>query len=322
MNRKFFGSVFLVGLIFAAAALGQTTASTPAPAPPFETILSEAARQARNYQETFKNLLADERKTFEKFDKNGGVKEQTVVEATFLVYQSPRRQNFSSELRNVTRVNGKLIPDSRQRSERFLAELQKTTTFEKELQKLQKESTRYDKTLEIYGLTIWEAVTLSENLRPFFDFQFEGKENNNGTEVYLVSYRQTRKSPYISLNDQVSRTTEPTLTFDLEVPGALKKTDAFLRGKMWIDAKTFQLWREERHLVVQTAPQPVVLLEIVFEYQASDYGILVPKQISFLSHEIKKNSDLYRAERDLRVNFAYSKFRKTETDVRIIDDNP
>jgi hypothetical protein len=248
------------------------------------------------------------------------VKEQTVVESTFLVYQSGRNEKVSSELRNITKVDGKLVPDSQKRSDQLLAELQKTTTLEKELEKLQKEGSRYDKTLEINGLTLSEAVVLSDNLRPYFDFQLAGTESFNGNDVYVISYQQTKKSPYISLNSNNPNPGELSLNFRLDVPGALKNSDALLRGKLWIDAKTYQVWREERELTVQS-PNPVVLLATTFEYQPSDYGILVPKQISLLSNLVRKNSNQYNAVKDTRVNFDYSKFRKTDVDVKIIDDD-
>jgi hypothetical protein len=323
MNKEIFYAALLI-VALSVIAFGQTPTMTPTntmqQSVSLETILSEAEKQAQNYQLEFRNLLADETKTFETYNKNGEVKDKDVVESTFLVYQSSRNEKVSSELRNVVRVNGNAVPDSQKRSEQLLGELQKQTTLEKELQKLQSEGARYDKTLEINGMTLSEAVVLSNNLRPFFDFQLQGRENFKSREVYVVNYRQTRKSPYVSLNTKDARPGELSLNFDLSLPGSLKKADAFLRGKLWIDANTYQIWREERELTVQD-PNPVVLLTTVLEYQMSDYGILVPKQISLETNTVKKQSNQYTAVKDMRVNFDYSKFRKTETDVKIIDDD-
>lgn len=288
--------------------------------PTLETILAEAEKQTQNYQETFKNLLADEKKTFVNYGKNGESKETTVVESTFLVYQSSKDTKVSSELRNVLKVDGKPVPDSQKRSERLLDEIQKATTLRKELEKIQSDGSRYDKTLEIGGLTLSEALVLSEHLRPYFDFKLSGSENFQGNDVYVIEYQQTKKSPYISLNQKGVDSDEISLDFKLNVPKALKNSDAFLRGKIWIDAKTFQIWREESELTIQ-APDPIVLLATTLEYQASIYGILVPKQISVLSNEVKKNLTQYTAVKDTKVTFDYSRFRKTEVDVKIIDDN-
>jgi hypothetical protein len=339
MTRNFIYAAILTVLI-AFSAFGQKP--TPSPTPPkTETILitdgvsglprqqnvlpvgmilTGADKQRQNYREEFKNLLAEEKKTFETYDKNGALKKQTIVESTLLVYQSPKDKTISSELRNVLRVDGKTLPDSQQRSEELFAELGKTSTIERELEKIQSEGSRYDKTLEITGLTVSEAVVLSDNLRPYFDFKLAGNENYQGNDVYVVSYQQTKKSPNILVNGDSKSLNGPGFNFKLSVPGSLKKEDAFLRGKLWIDAKTLQIWREERELTVGTS-NPVVLLATTLEYQPSDYGILVPKQISVLSNDIKKDSNQYMAVKDTRVNFDYSKFRKTETDVKILDDD-
>jgi hypothetical protein len=109
--------------------------------------------------------------------------------------------------------------------------------------------------------------------------------------------------------------------FRLNIPGALKNNDKFVRGKLWIDAKSFQIRREEQELTVQTS-EPVVLLSSVFEYQSSDYGLLVPKTISVTTYELKKQKGdgKFVPVKDTTVNFDYSKFRQTNVEVKILDD--
>ncbi len=292
------------------------------PAVPLETILSESQKQSENYRETFKNLLADELKTFEEFDKRGESERKTTVKSSFLVYQSGKNAAATAELRNVLEVNGKPIPDSQKRGEEFLGELDKQTTLESELKKLQKESSKYDKTWEVYGLTLNQAVALAPNLRSVFDFQLVGTENFAGNEVYVVSYRQKAKSPFITVNEKERMTApnELSVNFNLTVPGELKKTDALLRGKLWIDAKTFQIWREERELVARNT-DPVMLMSSIFEYQPSDFGILVPKMISMTIYNAKKEKgDKFNSLKDSSIGFEYSKFRQTSVEVKILDD--
>jgi hypothetical protein len=289
--------------------------------PPLETILTESQKQSENYRETFKNLLADEFKTFEEFDKKGNSDGKTVVKSSFLVYQSGKSANSTNELRNILEVNGKPIPDSQKRGEEFLAELDKQTTLESELKKLQKESSKYDKTWLVYGLTLNQAIAIAPNLRPAFDYQFVGTENIGGNTVYVVSYRQKTKSPFITVNEKGnSKPAELSVNFNIDIPGDLKKTERFLRGKLWIDAKTYQIWREERELIARTS-DPVMLVSNNFEYQPSDFGILVPKTISLTIFTAKKEKDdKYSSFKDSTVSFEYSKFRKTNVEVRILDD--
>jgi hypothetical protein len=297
------------------------TTQTPAAVANLETILAGAEKQVALYQETFKDLLAVETKTFERYDKNGELKDETVIESNFFVYQSSKDEKTSTELRNVIKADGKLVPDSQARADRFLAELQKTKTVEKELEEIQDEGLRYDKTLKISGFTLFEAIALASNLRPFFEFKLMGSENYQGREVYLVSYQQTRKSPFITVNEKESKEKGLKTDIDADLPGALKKADKFLRGKLWIDRETFQVWREDRQLTVQTA-QPIVAQETVFEYAPSEFGILVPKKITFIDNSVKKISktDEFAAVKNARVVFDYSKFRKTNVDVQIIDE--
>lgn len=300
---------------FAAAAFGQNSNV------PLETILSEANKQSEIYRETFKNLLADELKTFEDFDKRGESEGKTTVKSSLLVYQSGKSANSTAELRNVLEVNGKPIPDSQRRGEEFLAELDKEKTLESELKKLQKESSKYDKTWLVYGLTLNQAVVLAPNLRPSFDFQLVGTENFGGAEVYVVHFQQKAKSPQIAVNEKQNKASnELGLSFEINVPGELKKEGVLMRGKLWIDAKTYQIWREESELIARVN-DPVLLLSSNFEYQPSEFGIQLPKTISVTVYKPKKETgNKYSSLKDSSINFEYSNFRQTNVEVRILDD--
>ena len=313
---KFMFKTIIAGFVFILLNSAFVFAQT---SPNLETILSEAHKQTESYRETFRNLLAEETKTFEDYDKEGNVDEKTVVKSNFLVYQSGKDAKVTTELRNVVEVNGKLVPNSQKRSNEFLSELEKATTLEKELQKIQSEGSKYDKSIKVEDLTLNEAVVLRPEIRPYFDFKLVGTENYQGNDVYVVSYQQTKKSPYNTVNE-VS-TVQGGFNFKLDIPGALKNNDKFLRGKLWIDAKNFQIRREEQELTVQT-PEPIVLLSSIFEYQSSDYGLLVPKTFSLITYELKKQKGDGRfvPVKATSLNFDYSKFRQTNVEVKILDD--
>lgn len=310
--RKKTAIIFILNLILSIAIFGQNQ-------PSLEEIISQTEKQTANYQETFRNLLAVESKTFVDFDKEGRERKRNTVESDFLVYQSSKNDKISFELRNVKNVDGKPIPSADENAEKFFAELNKTSTLRSQLEKIQKTSSKYDKTFDISGLTLYEGIILSSNLRPYFEYQFVGKENYQGQEVFVVSYWQTKESPFISINGKGTDLNNPSLEFEVDMPGGLKKNEFFLRGKFWIDANTYQIWREERELVAQ-ADELMVLLKTDFDYQASNFGILVPKQINLTTNQIRKKDGKYIAVKDLMVIFDYSKFRKTETDVKILDD--
>ncbi len=321
MSKKILFVVFILSA-FSAVAQDMQTMPTPQMTPPaLATILDEAAKQTENYRETFRDLLAIETKTFERYEKNGDLEDQTKVESNFFVYQSSKDGKTSSELRNVIKVDDELVPDSQARADRFLGELQKTKTVEKELEKIQDESLRYDKNFIISGLTLYEAIPLAENMRPFFEFNLAGAENYRGREAYVVSYRQTRKSPFITIDEKSSKEPGLKADFDLNLPGSLKKKEKFLQGKLWIDAQTFQILREEREIVVQASP-PLVMQKAVFEYEPGKFEIFVPKKIIFTDYDVKKGS----GKNDLipykfaQVTFDYSEFKKTDVEIEILDE--
>lgn len=322
MTRKIIRAAIFIAL-FSVGIFAQTPTpmTMQTPTPNVETIVAEAAKQTLAYREAFKNLLATETKTFEKYDKTGAPKDSSTVESNFFVYQSSKNENVSSELRNVVKTDDRAVPDSQARADRFLGELQKEKTLEKELEKIQNEGSRYDKTLKISGLTLFQAIALADNLRGVFDFKLLGAETYQGSDVFVVSYQQTKRSPFITVGGKPSKEGGTKANFfDVSVPGSLKKTDVFLRGKLWIDAKSFRLLREEQQLAVQTAT-PIVALETIFEYAPSEYEILVPKRIVLTEYVVKKSKDGdYEARKNTRVTFDYSKFRKSETDVQILDE--
>lgn len=299
-------------LLFSVFSIGQNL-------PTIDEILLQAEKQTTEYQETFRNLLAVETKTFIDFDKNENVGKENKVESNFLVYQSSKNNKLSFELRNVISVDGKPIPNSQEKADTFFAELNKTSTLRSELEKIQKTSSKYDKTLEISGLTLYEGIILSPNLRQYFDFQLKGIEGYQGKEVFVLNYRQNKPSPYILINKKGADLSNPSLEFDVEIPGNLKKNELILQGKLFIDTQTYQIRREERELVIKI-DEPEVLLKTELNYQDSEYGILVPQEIVLWLNQAKKKDGKFITVKDSKIIFNYSKFRKTETDVKILDD--
>ncbi|HEX8638236.1 MAG TPA: hypothetical protein VF692_09250, partial [Pyrinomonadaceae bacterium] len=88
MSKTIFAALAFI-LLTSVFAYAQNSAPTAPMTPPsLETILSESQKQSEAYRESFRNLLAEETKTFEEFDKNGALNEKTTVKSNFLVYQS------------------------------------------------------------------------------------------------------------------------------------------------------------------------------------------------------------------------------------------
>lgn len=299
-------------LILAGFAFGQTSN----PPTDLEAILKNAEKQTQNYREAFKNLLSDETKTFEAFDKDGDLKKRTVIESNFIVYQSAKNENIIGEFRNIFKVDGKAVGDAEKRTVDLFADIAKTGSVEDELQRVQKESLRYDKTLRINGMTLWQAIVLAAHIRPFFEFKLLGRENLNGTDVFLIEYRQTKPSPYILINEEAAEKNKITIGYSLDLPDAFNKSNVFLRGKLWIDAATFQIRREENEVTVQNGNSIGVALRSEFDYQPSDFEILVPKKLSFSYYDVRSKNGVISARLYSKATLEYAKFGRTDVEIK------
>lgn len=336
------GKIFFIAVVFVSiiiSAFGQTTRpkpratmtpqNTPSPTPtPIPTptpvtldmILANAANQTVNYREEFKNLLGEETKTFESFDKNGKSKKQTVIESNFIVYQSLKDETQVTEYRNVVKVDGKNVGDSEKRTTNLFENLSKSTSAQSELEDIQKESSRYDKTLDINGFTLFQVPVLAEHIRPFFDFRLDGQESIDGSDVYVVFYQQKSKSPFVIFNEDQPKPAKLFISFDANLPKSIDEPNALLRGKIWIDKQTFQIRRERRELMIQPAEvtNPLVVNETELEYQPSEVGILTPKRIVFTDYNVKSKDKGKSISTVLgnKATFVYTKFTKSDVEVK------
>ena len=281
---------------------------------PISQILGKADQQRQIYEETFKNIFAEERKTFQTFDKNGGLKQMQQVESNFLVYQSNKNAEVITEYRNVTKFDGKkLLPDETN-SEKFFKDLLQSNSVNEELTKIKFQSSKYDGDLMVSDLTLRQTPVLAEHIRPYFDFKIIGFENNQ----YLIQYQQIRKSPFVLVNDSESTETRLTMDFGVALPKSFRETNARVRGKLWIDAKTFQICREERELTIQpeNTPNPLVVFQVDFEFGKENLAIMVPKKITLVSYLLKLQKKNLIAVKDAELNFEYSDFSSLDVNVK------
>jgi len=352
MNKKFIYTAICISLL-CFSNLGQTPQNSPTPSPSpkppekpmviitdtmsvpsipnpstllrltpistIEAILPEAEKQAINYQDTFTNLLGEETKTFEDFDKNGKAKNSRLIVSNFIVYQSIKDPNVITEYRNITKVDGKSVGDTDKRIQDFFEKLGKSASIEQELERIQKESSRYDKNLEISGFTLLQAPILLEHIRPSFDFRLDGHDTIEGNDVFVITYQQKSRSPYIFFNQEKAASDKIFINYIVDLPDSIKDSaNPLMNGKLWIDAKTFQVWREERRLTIQPAEsnKPLTVIESEFEYQKSDLGILTPRKITFTDYAVRNKKKEISALKDSNTTFEYKNFTKPDVEVK------
>lgn len=298
---KLYQKIFLnVALLLSATILinGQNTFALEV-----DEIVKKASTQQIVYVQTFKNLFAEETKIIELYDEKGNVEKKRVIISNFIVYQLLKDENRIAEFRNVISVNGEAVKNSEKRAQKFFEKIVKAESSEKKLNRLTKESLRYDPYIKFHGFTLFPSLAISENLKPYFDFELIEKNEFEGDDVFVVEYEQTKASPDLSVNAAGK---------DIQLNGRI-------RGRLWVDVNTFQVWREERVRTIQPEKfaKPVIISEEIYEYQKSDFGIPIPEKIVYVNYRIKALSR--SSVKDAKVTLEYGKFSKPETEVKSAD---
>jgi hypothetical protein len=287
-------------------------AAQQTPDPPIQAIIQRASDQRSVYVDTFKNLLSHETRTFEIYKRDGNVKQRRVVRSNFIVYQLAKDPEKATEYRSVYSVDGKQLGNVETRAQDLFEKIVRVESSDREREKIVAESLRFDEELYISNLTLFQAVALSNELRPSFDFKLAGKESISERPVYVIEYRQTTASPSITIGMNPGKT---GLSYDVDLDG-LKNPNERLSGKLWIDAETFQVIREHRVLTIQPDDfdRPLPVSENWFEFQKSDFGIFTPKRISHLQYEIdrKKRTSI----KDVQIVCEYDRFTRPDVDVK------
>lgn len=285
-----------------------------------EPFLDKAYKTTVHYRETFKNLVAEEVRTLHYYRKDDSPEETRTIKSQFLVYQSAK-DNSSIEYRNVMEFNGKDVARDEKDIVKLFEKLGKAASSIEELGRLRQEGNRFDGKSQAYGLTLWQAMPLQPFYRPFFSFAIIGHEKIEGRDVVIVEYKQSKPTLRIKVNATPEEwKQEPSgMNFDTFLPNHFRPTNPRLQGKLWLDTETAQLWRNEFEVTIQPAllSKPVVSANFKYEYQSSEFGILVPKKLWLLSYRFagKTEADLVRT-RGSEKTFAYSKFAQPASEIK------
>jgi hypothetical protein len=282
-----------------------------------DEIVRRSSLQTKRYSEEFKNLLAKETKTVRTFDKKENVKKERVIVSNFLVYQFLKGTGEITEFRSVLSVDGKVVSDVEKRAIELFERVSKSSTTASELERIQKESLRYDDEIQISGLTLFQGIALDERVRDSFLFEIVGREMLAGTEAWKVQYRQIKDTDLIRISDKPGGPAVLEYDFDL---GDLKHVSPRLRGTLWIDAKNYQILREVRELAIKPDgfEAPVVIASNAFEYSPGEFGIYTPRRI--VHSQFRVDPKIQRGVKEVEYLFEYSDF--TRPKVEVTSDKP
>lgn len=310
MLRRILYLLVLLSLTNTGPSFGrQPTQPNPAE---LEELIRRAAVSVGEYKAKFKDLTADEEQRVEEYDGEGKLKRRRLIVSELVVYQSQVDTSLTGEYRNVRSVDGKEVSKRDERLVNLFGRLAKADSVRKELDRISRESRRYDLKASIYNMTLHQGLPLDERWRESFRFTAAGRERVNGREVIVLQYQQVAQSPHIP--------------FKLSLPPALKGAEALYRGRLWLDAETAQLWREEREWTIQhpSLLKPLVFVRTELEYAASSFGILTPRRIVVSTFDRGRTGADKQPELLLggKVVFEYEGFRRFDVNTPDASLNP
>jgi hypothetical protein len=267
MFIRFLYLVAFLSLINSGTALAQTPQLPPEPAE-LKDLVRRAGLSLSEYKSRFKDLTAEEEQKVEEFDSEAKLNKQRRIASDLVIYQSQLDPTQMVEYRDVKSVDGVAIKKREARLLSLLNKSAKADSVKKELDRISRESRRYDLGNSFYGMTLYQGLPLEENLRAAFQFKLVGRDQVNGHGAIVVEYQQVSQAP--------------SLKSDLRaLPTPLKGAEAFYRGRLWLDAETAQIRREVREMTLKlpSLSQPLVFYRFELDYADSRFGFLTPQRI-------------------------------------------
>ena len=278
-----------------------------------EELILRARRGVGEYRAKFKDLTADEEQNVEEYDGEGKLKKRRRIVSELVIYQSQLDASSTAEYRYVREVDGKAVAKREERLVNLFKRLAKADSVEKELDRITRESRRYDHRYSMNGWTLNQGLLLAENLRSSFQFTDAGRERVDGRDVIVLQYQQVAQNPEVSLEFH-------------SLPSALKGAEPLYRGRLWLDAETAQIWREEREITLRHSSwnRPLVLWRFEFEYVGSSFGILTPRRVVWSAYGRGRTGADKQPELLLsgKVTFEYSAFRRFDVNSPDASLNP
>jgi hypothetical protein len=254
-------------LAFSIAALAQQKNETTFTPAQLEELLDRLSAHTESYKETFKNLTAQERRTFELLAPDGTVVKQNRLVADLIVYPSQRNANRATEFRNIREVNGQPIEKQDVRLEKLFERLKKDDSADKELGRIIKESTRYDFGYQLSGYMFYKAIATWKILRPLFEYEVAGRERVGERELLAIKFEQKQfRKDMFGLNQVF----DPALF-----------TGPMMRGTYWIDPDIAQIWREHHEIFFRNnqSAETYKVLEVDFDFAPSKFEVFLPRRI-------------------------------------------
>jgi len=279
----------------------QQTAFTPAQ---LEELLDRISAHTESYKETFKDLTAQERRTFELLAPDGTVLKQNRLVSDLIVYPSQRNANRATEFRNIREVDGQRVEKRDVRLEKLFERLKKDDTADKELGRIIKESTRYDFGYRLSGYLFYKAIATWKILRPLFEYEAPGRERVGERELLAIRFEQKQFRKDMFGLDQIF---DPALF-----------TGPMMRGTYWVDPGAAQIWREHHEIFFRNnqSAETYKVIEVDFDFASSKFEVFLPRRVMLQHFKLlkTKKGEPLRMYRSAKVMCDFSDFQRFNTE--------
>jgi hypothetical protein len=317
LTHKIFKRILYLLALLSLTGTGPSFAQQPTQpqAEPAELkeLIRRAAISTSEYTTRFKDLTAEEEQKVEEYDEKGKLERQRRIASDLVIYQSQLDPTQMVEYRDVKSVDGVAIKKREARLVSLLNKSAKADSVKKELDRIYRESRRYDLKHSFYGMTLNQGLPLEEKARESFQFTLAGREQVNGHDAIVVEYQQVSRIP--SMKSDLSG-----------FPSPLKSAEVFFRGRLWLDAETAQIRREVREMTLRlpSLSRPLVLYRFDLEYADSRFGFLTPRRIAITLNSRGRTGADKQPELLLggRITFEYGAFRRFDVEVPDASLNP
>ena len=239
------------------------------------SFLNLASREVRHYIETFADLTADETRVMQSFDEHGLAAEKRSIQSALVVYRLRKAPEDVVEYREVISIDGHEVKGHAARAAKLWREVAEAHSPQEEVRHITTDSERYDVGLAETGFTLFEGLPLRPRCAGYFIFREVRKEMASERPLRVFAYRQVHPCD--------------TVAYHFALPGQFADSPLLQTGELALDTATGQIVREERNVFVgnpgKKAPR---VAHMIFSYDDSPFGILVPKTIvieTFLPRE-------------------------------------
>ncbi|MGH9939348.1 MAG: hypothetical protein ACREAM_24160 [Blastocatellia bacterium] len=293
-------------LIFSSPAAAQQKSETDFTTAQLEELLDKATALKDKYHALFRDLTAEEKRVFEFYDKKTGqVKNRHQTVSDLIVYASQKDPKRVTEYRNIREVDGKPVKNQFERVEKLFERVAKADSPDKEIDRVIRESSRYDFGARVIGYTIVNAIATWKPLRRFFKYEFAGRERVGEQELVVIKFEQTEVVENLG---------------GLEEYQKLNVTGPLMRGQYWLDPQTGQLRREHHEIFFRDNAQPRTFkaIEADFDFTSGEQGIWLSKRILFQSFNPLKSDKGFPVEMflNVRITSEFGPFRRFEVKAR------